>query len=190
MKKLVTLALELQIFFEEQRWEFCFIGGMATQIWGEPRFTQDFDVTLLTGFGDEGRFIDPLIHRYDSRLPAMRDFALKNRVLLLESDRITFDIALGGLPFEQSAVQRSTKHEYADGVWLRTCTAEDLIVFKAFAARDIDWHDVRGIIIRQGMKLDWPYIRTWLAPLLELKESPESMLKLEQMRRELESETM
>ena len=29
------------------------MGGVALQRWGEPRLTQDVDLTLLTGFGDE-----------------------------------------------------------------------------------------------------------------------------------------
>jgi hypothetical protein len=102
------------------------------------------------------------------------------------ADDITFDVSLGGLPFEQSAVRRSRKVEYAKGVRLRTCSAEDLIVFKVFAGRPIDWHDVRGIIIRQGKKLNWRYIRKRLPELLKLKGAPEAMKQLEKMRKELE----
>jgi hypothetical protein len=29
---------------------------------------------------------------------------------------------------------------------------------KAFASRDQDWLDIKGILIRQGDRLDWPYI--------------------------------
>ena len=38
---------------------------------------------------------------------------------------------------------------------LLTCSAEDLIVLKAFAARGRDWVDVEGIIVRQAGALDW-----------------------------------
>ena len=33
-----------------QGWRFCFVGGLALQRWGEPRVTEDVDLTLLTGF--------------------------------------------------------------------------------------------------------------------------------------------
>ena len=80
---------------------------------------------------------------------------------------------LGGLPFEESAVRRSISVEYAPGIRLRTCTAEDLIVMKAFADRPQDRIDLRGILVRQGTgNLDWSYIWENLTPLAEIKESP------------------
>ena len=68
---------------------------------------------------------------------------------------------------------------------LRTCSAEDLIVLKAFADRPRDWADIEGILIRQTGSLDWGMVRDELAPLLELKESPESLDRLEQLRARL-----
>ena len=67
---------------------------------------------------------------------------------------------------------------------LRTCSAEDLIVFKAFADRPKDWLDIEGVIIRQP-GIDWPYVRTQLAPLAELKDAPELVDKLERRRADL-----
>jgi hypothetical protein len=46
---------------------------------------------------------------------------------------------------------------------------------------------VEGIIIRQAGRLDWPYIRAQLAPLVELKEAPEILRRLEQQRRALDA---
>jgi len=45
----------------------CFIGGIAVQRWGEPRFTADADLTLLTGVGGEEKFIDPLLSHFRPR---------------------------------------------------------------------------------------------------------------------------
>jgi hypothetical protein len=69
---------------------------------------------------------------------------------------------------------------------LRTSSAEDLVVLKVFAARAKDWMDVEGVIVRQGSSIDWSYVRTQLAPLLELKEAPELWDELERRRRDLE----
>jgi hypothetical protein len=44
------------------------------------------------------------------------------------------------------------------GVALVTCSAEDLIVFKAFAGRERDWLDIEGIALRQRGRLDEPLI--------------------------------
>jgi hypothetical protein len=71
---------------------------------------------------------------------------------------------------------------------IRTCTAEDLIVMKAFAVRAKDWLDIEGIIIRQTGKLDWSYIGSQLKPLAELKGDPEIMAGLENRRVEFEQE--
>ena len=59
-------------------------------------------------------------------------------------------------------------------------------MLKAFADRAKDWVDVEGIIIRQSGGIDWAYVRAQLAPLVELKEAPEILPKLDQRRRELD----
>ena len=65
---------------------------------------------------------------------------------------------------------------------IRVCSAEDLIVMKAFADREIDWHDIRGIIVRQGIeKIDLQLIQKELQPLCEAKENLEIMDRLDAM---------
>ena len=48
-----------------------------------------------------------------------------------------------------------------------------------------DWADVEGILVRQAGRLDWGQVRQELAPLLELKEAPELLERLERLRRQL-----
>ena len=64
------------------------------------------------------------------------------------------------------------------GARITTCSAEDLIVLKAFAGRALDWHDIEGVIIRQGRQLDEELIWSELLPLLDLKGAPEDAIKL------------
>lgn len=131
--------------------------------------------------------MDFLLQHFESRVAGGREFALKNRVLLLRNKQGTgIDVALGALPFEELAVGRAQMLEYAPEILLRVCTAEDLVVMKAFASRPLDWNDVRGILVRQGTQnLDWAYIRRHLQPLCEMKEAPEIMTQLERMRVEV-----
>jgi len=186
--ELVQLGREIQDFIQSKGWPFCFIGGLAVLRWGEPRFTQDVDLTLLTGFGNEEPYVDALIEHFRPRVKDARTFALEKRVALLQSENgIGIDVALAGLPFEENAIGRSTPFEYAEGISLRTCSAEDLIVMKAFADRERDWLDVRGIVIRQGSRLSWPLIRGELKPLCELKENPDILPHLERIRAEEEA---
>jgi hypothetical protein len=180
----------LQKHCESEHWRFCLIGGLALQRWGEPRETIDVDVTLLTGFGSEEPFIRKILSWYEPRVPDPVGFALRNRVVLVQAPSgVGIDIALGGLPFEESAVERSTLYEFAPGISLRTASAEDLIVMKAFASRAKDWVDVEGIAIRQAGKLDWAHVRGHLTPLAELKGEPEILDRLAVVRAGAEENT-
>ena len=185
MKRLFAAALNIQRFFEQRQWQFCIIGGIAVLRWGEPRFTRDVDITLLTGFGREEGFIQLLLAAgYRERTPGAGIFALRSRVLLLDApDGVPVDVALAGLPFEELTVERSSLFEFEPGCRLRTCSAEDLIVHKLFASRTLDLHDAEKVAVRQRGNLDWDYIETQLGPLAELKEDPEIMDELAKLRR-------
>ena len=187
MLELIRVAADLQDFCEARDWRFCFIGGLALQRWGEPRETIDVDVTLLTGFGGEEPFIAALLDRYTARIDDAAGFARTNRVLLVRSTSgVGIDIALGGLPYEESVIARATRFTFPGDVPLLTCSAEDLVVLKAFAARSRDWIDVEGIIVRHAGQLDWAYIDEHLSPLAALKEAPEILTELAQRRAEFE----
>jgi hypothetical protein len=178
----LAAACEVQHFNLQRKWRFCFIGGVAVQRWGEPRLTQDVDVTLLTGFGREEEFVDVLLGAFTARRTDAREFALSRRVLLVRtSSGVDVDVALGAFPFEERSVQRASAWKWADDSGsLITCSAEDLVVHKAFAGRDLDWGDVERVLTRQFGKLNLAQVRAELAPLLELKGEPEALAKLEQ----------
>jgi predicted nucleotidyltransferase len=180
MRDLIQAAFEVQKLLDKQRWKYCFIGGIAVQKWGQVRFTDDIDLTILTGFGNEEEYIDRLLHHFHARVADARAFAIHNRVLLLvDKNRFEIDVSCGAFPFEESAVVRARKVQIKPGIRLKLCSAEDLIVFKAFANRPLDWIDIEGIIAKQSKaKLDWKYINDQLTPLAALKEEPEIVVKL------------
>ena len=62
-----------------------------------------------------------------------------------------------------------------------TCSAEDLVVHKAFANREQDWADIERILMRQIKRLNVDLIFKELRPLLELKEAPEIEDRLRKM---------
>ena len=166
----IAAASENQQKLSQAGYQFCLIGGVALQRWGEPRYTQDVDLTLLCPFGEElavGRRLEALV---PPRINEAVAFAVESRVYLGETANGTpVDIALGAIEFEHRCVHRASDYEIIDGVVLRTCGADDLIVMKAFANRDRDWVDVGGIIVRQGSTLDWDLIESELAPLLAVR---------------------
>ena len=134
MKAVFSAAIDIQTFCQSKQYRFCFIGGLAVARWGEPRFTEDADLTLMTGWGEEAPYIDSLLASFESRI----------------EDAIT-------------------------------CSAEDLIVHKAFAGRDQDWADILGILRRQGVALNRELIFAELTPLAELKDDGEVLCRLEKM---------
>lgn len=184
MVDLVAEAVRLQAFLESRGWRFCFIGGIAVQHWGEPRLTRDLDLALLTGFGGEAAFVDTLLSAYRARMQDAREFALARRVLLLRTEEgLGIDVSLAALPYEELAVDRAVSVEMLPGAAIRLCSAEDLIVMKMFSGRDTDLRDVRSVIVRQGTRLDWPYIEVHLADLADLKDDPELPQRLQNLRR-------
>ena len=169
MTPLFEAAFELENFFVQRGWRSCLIGGIALLRWGEPRFTRDVDVMLLTGFGREEEFIAALLSSgYRPRIPDAAEFARRSRVLLVNSRHgVPLDIALAGLPFEALVVERASPFEFEAGCFLTTCSPEDLIVLKLFAFRTRDLPDVETVVLRQRGCLDWAYIETHLGPLAE-----------------------
>jgi len=99
-------------------------------------------------------------------------------VLLVSSQEVGIDISLGALPFESRMVERSSIWQLAEASQLRTCSAEDLVILKAFAGRDQDWVDVQSIVGRQGSKLDVNLVLEEAEPLLDLKGAPDDRRRL------------
>src|SRR5436190_3936574 len=95
----MAAAAEVEAFCRNRQWQFCFIGAIAVQRWGAPRFTRDVDLTLFTGFGGEDRFVDTLLQHFSGRLRDSRNFALARRVLLARTaGGVDLDFALGAFP--------------------------------------------------------------------------------------------
>ncbi len=176
---LFEAATECQAFFKDQNWKYCFIGGLAVLRWGEIRMTQDIDLCLLCGFGSEEYYASKLAEEFQPRIKNPIDFALKNRVFLITASNGTpVDISLSRLPFEEEMVARATCFEFSKGHPLLTCSAEYLIVLKAFADRPKNWMDIEGIVTRQAENLNQDLIFKQLTPLCEIKDAPETIPKL------------
>ena len=73
MKNIFKKAYILQKFLLKHGFKFCFIGGLALQRWGDLRTTNDIDLTLLTGFEGEGRYIGILLGEFKGRIPDVRE---------------------------------------------------------------------------------------------------------------------
>lgn len=182
---LIAAAARLQSKWEAMGFQFCFIGGLAVQHWGEPRQTNDVDATVWTQFGNERPVIDRLLEDLTGRIENADQFALINRVLLTqESGGVDVDVALAAFPYELELIRRAQKQPFRDEQLL-ICGPSDLIILKAFANRTRDWQDIRGIIIRSASQLDWHLIHSELQVLASLKEEPEILDRLHTLQSEL-----
>jgi hypothetical protein len=187
---LADALLALREFFDARSWKYCIIGGIAAIRWGEPRLTQDVDVVVLTEFGNELPVVDELLATFPARLPTAeaRQFALDNRVLLLQSHGgVPIDVSLGALPFEEQVLVRAHLLPILPDQIFPVASPEDVIVMKTVAGRPQDWRDIEGVIARQESKLDWRYIHAWLDPLLETLEVPERAAELDALRQRIET---
>ncbi|MCA9086523.1 MAG: hypothetical protein KDA81_20845 [Planctomycetaceae bacterium] len=109
LNNVLQVAVNLCEHLETLGIPFSIIGGIAVQRWGEPRQTVDVDATLFVGFGNEGDAVRRLLKKFQSRIEDAHEFALQNRILLLRADQGTaIDLSLGGLPFEERLIERSS----------------------------------------------------------------------------------
>jgi hypothetical protein len=172
-------AVELQDFLTDVQIPNCVIGGLAVNRWGEPRTTADVDATLVVGFGSERSVAETILQAYTSRVDDPIEFALRARiVLVVNSAGVRLDLSLGGLPLEHRILDRSSLWEVEHLRPIRTCSAEDLIVLKAFASRPQDCIDIERVILRQEQRLDRDLVMQELEPLVQLKEEPEILDRL------------
>lgn len=165
-------AWEVHLFLRGRGLDYAIIGGVAVQVWGDPRLTRDVDLTAAVPLDQPSQvFIQQVLERFPARLEDALDFARRNRVILVTaSNGCPVDISMGLPGYEDEVMRRSVEVELEPGKAVRFCSAEDLIVHKAIAGRPQDVRDIEGIIYRQRDRLDADYIRSWLKIFAELLE--------------------
>ncbi len=124
------------------------VGGVAVSFLGRPRFTQDIDALAMIAEADwEAALAAAPAHGLVPRIENPVEFAGRTRVFLLRHVRsaIDVDVILGGLPFEQSAVDHGQIYEVG-GISIRLPRVEDLLIMKAVAHRPQDLLDIEGLL--------------------------------------------
>ena len=75
MNQQEAAAWELHLFLTELGVQYAIIGGMAVLYWGEARFTQDVDITILAPLDDPAETIRKIFDRFPARLQDAMAFA-------------------------------------------------------------------------------------------------------------------
>jgi len=181
MNPLFEAAWEISDFLRQQNLSYAIIGGLAVQKWGDVRFTNDVDLTVVASVEENSSELVHLITTYfHSRINRPEEFARRNRMILITaSNGIDIDISLGLPGYEDEMVSNAVDYEIEADKTIRLCSAEDLIIHKAIAGRPQDVTDIQGIVYRQGEKLDFVYIRDWLKQFAELLDDPEIQNRFE-----------
>lgn len=116
--------------------------------------------------------IDRVLGLLEPRINGVKEFALVNRIVLVQSaDGIKVDIGIGGFALEEEFVERSEEVEIVEGVFLRVCSAEDLVIMKCIANRAIDLEDVKSVLARQYGKIDLERIRAVVNGVAEARRT-------------------
>lgn len=174
-------AAEIGRFLEERGIPYMIIGGLALQHWGEPRLTRDVDLTILVDPDQMPELVQDILKAFSPRIPDAEAFALRHRVLLIQSSEgVPIDLAMGIPGYEEEALQRSVWIEFPEIGRLRMIAPEDLIIHKCVAGRPRDVEDVIGILIRQRLRVDISWIRRWLAAFREAVDSHDPLALFEE----------
>jgi hypothetical protein len=158
------------------------IGGIAIIARGVRRMTTDIDAVV------QGDRIDvPTLLRLLSRkriVPRIVDadvFVRESMVLLLrhEPTGVSFDVSLAWTAFEHDAIAARTDAKFGSIV-APMARAEDLVVFKAMAARPVDIEDASALLLMYK-DIDLGRVRRRLAELAALADEPALLAGLEKV---------
>jgi len=161
--ELKELLKSLAREFERNNLNYMIIGGQAVLIYGEPRLTKDIDITIdggLEKFDTIINIAENLNLKILSENP--REFAKKTMVLpmLDEKTDLRIDIIFSCSPYEKEALKRVNKIKI-DDITVNYASVEDLIIHKIVSGREIDFEDVKNIMLKIK-DIDEKYILKWL----------------------------
>ena len=154
------------------------IGGIAVAARGAPRTTEDVDATVLA----PGLDVDQLLEAFRAqqivaRVDDLKEMALRAQILLMRhtESAIELDVSLAWLGFEEEAIRRARPVDFGDGLEVPVALADDLIVYKAVAWRDMDRKDIERLLLRHRSTIDLARVRSQVKEFAQLIETPERL---------------
>ena len=168
-----SLLEQIAKTFDAHGIPYMLIGGQAVLLYGEPRLTQDVDITL--GIGPD--HLDAVLQavtvlRWRVLVTDVEAFVRKTLVLPCQTrdDGIRVDLIFSFSPYERRAIERA-RLVPVGGERVRFASPEDLIIHKIVAGRPRDLEDVAGILVRNP-DVDIAYIEKYLAQFEEVLARP------------------
>jgi predicted nucleotidyltransferase len=168
----------------KQRLSFMLIGGQAVLLHGEPRLTQDIDVSLAASIDRLDDVLAACSEADLSPLPANVRSFVEETFVLPAADAgtgVRVDLIFSNTEYESAAIARAISIEIG-GSHVPIASAEDLLLLKLFAGRPRDIEDAEGVVRRNRDGLDWSYIRRWAREFSAVpgrEDVPEQVSRLE-----------
>ena len=151
---------------------YMLIGGLALSAWALPRATLDIDLTLWVSANDLDSVCDFLCARYTPRVPDVKKFVGKTRVLPAAThEGVRVDFIFAAFPFEKIMIEQASLRQIGS-VAVRAARLEDLILLKLPSPRPRDQEDVRLILTAYKDALDWDYLLSTADLLAETLDQP------------------
>ena len=138
-------------------------GGQAVLLHGEPRLTQDIDVTLGADPSRLGAALGVVQALGLTPLVDPEPFVAETYVLpcVESATGIRLDLVFSNEGYERTAIARTVTARVG-GADVRFASVEDLLVQKLVAGRPRDLEDARGVLNRHP-DADAGYVRRWLS---------------------------
>lgn len=158
-----ALLARIARLLDENNVPYMVIGGQAVLIHGEPRFTNDIDITLGLGLDQAGAIVRIAELAGWQVLVDEPELFVQETMVLPCSDpesRVRIEFIFSVTPYERQAIDRGVTRTIQD-VPIRFATVEDLVIHKIFAGRARDLDDARTILLKNP-GADRQEIRHWL----------------------------
>ena len=158
-----SLLAELARALDAAGLPYMVFGGQAVLLHGEPRLTQDIDITLGADPSHLALALRATASAGLTPLVEPDPFVAETYVLpcIEAATGIRVDLVFSNAGYERAAIAR-TVVACIGGEDVRFASVEDLLVQKIVAARPRDLEDARGVLVRHP-DADMAYVRRWLA---------------------------
>jgi hypothetical protein len=142
-------------------------GAQAVVLWGRPRLTADFDVTVQLPDEDLDAFVADMTEAgFRLRVADARELVRRARVLpfVHTPTGVPLDLVLAGPGLEEVFLRRVRWMAIA-GSQIPVISPEDLVITKILAGRPKDLEDVGGVLAARAATLDLGWVREALGML-------------------------
>ncbi len=156
-----TLIKVLKLF-QENKIDYCLIGGLAMMLHQGRANTVDIDFYVLV---DDLKKVEKIFKEKNYPVATAGDYQLKAKV-----DNVPIDLLYADHYIGADVVKRAVEKKLGEN-FVRVATPEDLIILKTLADRSIDRRDIEELRELFGSLLDEKYIQRKLKKLKEQLES-------------------